>query len=462
MTTDTHKTIKVPYDWLKRVPAEALSNDDIPLFGGSPTFPLDHLSELLRSKLHIEQLKISCSDVTQGDGEQLLNGIGSPNRVMAVAVAPIDHDLFFVISEQDIAKLLSAFLTNQDSPLQLDREFIEPFYNFMAMEIVNTLSKVDFDDSLSFSLNTAPSELPKTISHYCDISVSLNHANTIVRLIIPANFRHAWKEYYAPKKLQVSLSTPLAKKIQMIIHIEAGKIQLTLDEWKKVKPGDFVKLDSCSLERSGNRGRVTLLLDGNLLFRGKLKDGNIKILENPLYHEDLTPMPSKKFDNEDEEDVDFSDEGTDFNDEESNFDELEETEENNENEDLLSQTDLSQLEELEEETSEKEESLDYSEKSLEHTSITDEEEEQTQQVSHPEKVTSKPVGTKDIPLDIVVEIGRVRMSIQKILELQPGNMLELDIHPERSVDLVVNGQKIATAELLSLGDNLGVRIIDIG
>jgi flagellar motor switch protein FliN len=48
------------------------------------------------------------------------------------------------------------------------------------------------------------------------------------------------------------------------------------------------------------------------------------------------------------------------------------------------------------------------------------------------------------------------------MELQPGNMLEVDLHPENGVDLVVNGKRIGKGELLRVGETLGVRILDIG
>lgn len=69
---------------------------------------------------------------------------------------------------------------------------------------------------------------------------------------------------------------------------------------------------------------------------------------------------------------------------------------------------------------------------------------------------------KDIPLTVVVEVGRIQISVQKLLELQPGNLLELDVHAENGVDLVVNGKAIGKGELLKIGDALGVRILDKG
>ena len=64
-------------------------------------------------------------------------------------------------------------------------------------------------------------------------------------------------------------------------------------------------------------------------------------------------------------------------------------------------------------------------------------------------------------MPVVIEVGRIQMSVKKLLELQPGNMLDLDIHPESSVDMVVNGKRIARGQLLRIGDVLGIRIIEL-
>jgi flagellar motor switch protein FliN/FliY len=48
------------------------------------------------------------------------------------------------------------------------------------------------------------------------------------------------------------------------------------------------------------------------------------------------------------------------------------------------------------------------------------------------------------------------------MNLQPGNLLELNVHPEQGVDLVVNSKKIGHGELLKIGDTLGVRVLEIG
>lgn len=69
---------------------------------------------------------------------------------------------------------------------------------------------------------------------------------------------------------------------------------------------------------------------------------------------------------------------------------------------------------------------------------------------------------REVPLNVVVEVGRVQMNVEKLLALEPGNLLELNIHPEQGVDLVINSKKVGKGELIRIGDNLGVRILEIG
>ncbi len=68
----------------------------------------------------------------------------------------------------------------------------------------------------------------------------------------------------------------------------------------------------------------------------------------------------------------------------------------------------------------------------------------------------------NIPISLKIEVGQVRMTLAKLMELQPGSTLELNVDPEEGVDLVVNGKCIGKGELLRLGETLGVRIVEIG
>lgn len=79
-----------------------------------------------------------------------------------------------------------------------------------------------------------------------------------------------------------------------------------------------------------------------------------------------------------------------------------------------------------------------------------------------EAAEEEAMAIKDLPLHVSVELSRVKMTLDQLMGLSPGNILELPVLPEENVSLVVNGQKVARGELIYLGEMLGVRIIEMG
>jgi flagellar motor switch protein FliN/FliY len=67
----------------------------------------------------------------------------------------------------------------------------------------------------------------------------------------------------------------------------------------------------------------------------------------------------------------------------------------------------------------------------------------------------------DVPLDLSVELGRTRMSIQDLLNLSPGSVVELDKIAGEPLDILLNDRLIARGEAVVVNDKFGVRITDI-
>ena len=67
----------------------------------------------------------------------------------------------------------------------------------------------------------------------------------------------------------------------------------------------------------------------------------------------------------------------------------------------------------------------------------------------------------DVPLDIAVELGRARMSIQDLLTLGPGSVIELDKIAGEALDILVNDRLVARGEAVVVNDKFGIRITDI-
>ncbi|HEY0709358.1 MAG TPA: flagellar motor switch protein FliN [Polyangia bacterium] len=67
----------------------------------------------------------------------------------------------------------------------------------------------------------------------------------------------------------------------------------------------------------------------------------------------------------------------------------------------------------------------------------------------------------DVPLELSVELGRTRMSIQELLSLGPGSVIELDKVAGEPLDILVNDRLVARGEAVVVNDKFGIRITDI-
>ena len=67
----------------------------------------------------------------------------------------------------------------------------------------------------------------------------------------------------------------------------------------------------------------------------------------------------------------------------------------------------------------------------------------------------------DIPLELSVEIGDTEMQIGDIIKLQPTSIIELRRKVNEPVDVKINGQLIAKAELYVNEDRWAIKIIQI-
>jgi len=67
----------------------------------------------------------------------------------------------------------------------------------------------------------------------------------------------------------------------------------------------------------------------------------------------------------------------------------------------------------------------------------------------------------DVSLRVTVELGRTRMQLARILELQHGSVVELDRLAGDPVDVFVNDRMVARGEVVVVDDKFGVRIIEM-
>ncbi|MCH7720158.1 MAG: flagellar motor switch protein FliN [Planctomycetes bacterium] len=67
----------------------------------------------------------------------------------------------------------------------------------------------------------------------------------------------------------------------------------------------------------------------------------------------------------------------------------------------------------------------------------------------------------DVNLRVTVELGRTRMTVEDVLKLGDGSIVELDKLAGDPVDVMVNGRLVARGDVLVLNDTFSVRISEV-
>ncbi len=449
----TNTAASMPYDWLKQIPTALLQLDEIPLIGSPLPFPWEELSKGMGEVFQIPDFKIEPSPMQWKTQEELFTGMGDQLKPLVCAIPSLEGKLYWLMADEDVYRLMSLLLN--ESPHEhdvLEDEFLQGFYQFVAYEAIHIITKLPFGSALSPQIQKEDS-LPHEAALCLDVKIHLREKVLVGRLIITQDLRRTWKEKHAERSLELPIHSSLSEKLTILVNVEAGRTALKASDWKKVQPGDFIFLDSCTINPDEKGGRVTLSVNGMPFYIGKIKDGNIKVLDHPLYHQEETTAMSKYTPEDQSEEHDDS--SLDFDSESELDSEIESEHESEEESALESNHELEEISQEESSTIEGESVSELEESGEKGASL---EETVAEEAVVPEE---KHLNIDEIPLSIVVEVGRLQMSVKKMLELQPGNLLELDIHPENGVDLVVNGKRIAKGELIRLGEALGVRILDI-
>lgn len=67
----------------------------------------------------------------------------------------------------------------------------------------------------------------------------------------------------------------------------------------------------------------------------------------------------------------------------------------------------------------------------------------------------------ELPVTISMEIGRTKISIRNLLQLNQGSVIELDRLAGEAMDVLVNDTLIAHGEVVVVNDKFGIRLTDV-
>ncbi len=67
----------------------------------------------------------------------------------------------------------------------------------------------------------------------------------------------------------------------------------------------------------------------------------------------------------------------------------------------------------------------------------------------------------DIDLPVVVRFGRTDLPLRTLTRLGPGSVIDLGRSPDEPVEVMVSNRVVARGEVVIVGGNYGIRIIDV-
>ena len=67
----------------------------------------------------------------------------------------------------------------------------------------------------------------------------------------------------------------------------------------------------------------------------------------------------------------------------------------------------------------------------------------------------------DVSLHVIVEVGKAKMTVQDLLQLGQGSVVELEKLAGEPLDIYINGKHVARGEAVIVNEKFGVRITEM-
>lgn len=392
----------MPLHWVKTVEQTLIDTGAIPLWGDPPSPPWDALARALAALLHSDILSLEAKATRVLRKDEVTSLLEMSPVPLTLYLSPIQSPLFFLMGKEELSSITSWGLVPSGKGF-LSTSFQEGFYYYLCTHLVSLLNEAHAWQDLTLKI-AQPGPLPEEECACIDIEIRHPKQLITATLVCPVSFHSAFTAHF---------SSPHAllkdhRSIEVPLRVLIGHVVLRSKEWKGIRPGDFILLDRCGFDPETKKGTLTLSLEDRPLFYTRLKENHIKIVDYATYYEETEPMDDA---------LPPSDEA--FQEDENTF-----AAETGANGTHLWSSD-------------------------------------TDELTESKNTPTHSIPAQNVPLTLTIELARLRMNLDKVLELSPGNTLELPLSAQGNVHVVIGGKKVAEAELIKLGERLGVRILNL-
>lgn len=270
--------------WIKKIEPEIVEAASLPSYVSPPDFPFDQFSEILSQTLGIENLEIGLGSSEWKVRENYYNGLGSNPLSLGLQMSPLQGNLFWVVSFDDMQKLTSWLKDRKDQAISLDHpDLLKGLYRYIFVEALKTTQNLGTYGNLALKLVDHPTQDNSAFA--IDVSIKNGSETIWGRLLLSSTFYTSFSNYYASQRPSLN-QIKKGKDIKIPLSIEVGSVSLTSDELKSLSVGDFIVAEQVYYHVEAGKGSCKIYLNERAIFQAKIRENQIKILDYIFEYEE--------------------------------------------------------------------------------------------------------------------------------------------------------------------------------
>lgn len=251
-----------------KIETALLDLDAVPLLGSAPPFPFQALEQALAKFFQIKKVNIN-SEPPRWTNEKPQGSLASFFTLIAT---PLDVPFYLSFDPAEISLILKYLLHHDETALGLhDSTLRSSLIHFILASTLALLGEAHYPSNLKIRLAAHESLPPNEVLR---IDFSLLFDTEVVRgqLLLPPPFLTKWRQHYFSV-----IPSKTSKLIEVEIGLEGGQAEVSSEQWKSLKLGDILLLDSCTVSPNTGQGLVALHLEGQTLMKGELTDSGLQL-----------------------------------------------------------------------------------------------------------------------------------------------------------------------------------------
>jgi flagellar motor switch protein FliN len=268
-------------NWCKEVETTLLRLDAIPPLGNAPEFPWESCAKKFSAVFDNTECNITPQDWTWREEKDLLAEYSEYVRVIELAASPITHPVYWVLDREHIDRLVIRLMSGCEETTEIPvPQLKEAFTTFIILEAIHTVGSFPSLHGLSPKLIN-PDAKAKGNCLSRAIRIECGGIHQVCRLLLSEDFVQGIEKHFRPVKSPLSFkSSDIANTLELLLHLEVGETSLSQKEWNSLEPGDFIRLDSCSLDPISQEGSCKITVEGLPLFNAKLSSNGLEVISS--------------------------------------------------------------------------------------------------------------------------------------------------------------------------------------